>query len=183
MMQWNNTKGERGSLSPFLWLFFIVGIVLAFFVGDDESYKGIFSAAGISSIKLGSFNGKSFLIHVLLSRLSYIVGVILLSTTSLRKLFLFLQPALLCLGIGGWIGVSISQFGIKGVLLVLAGAFPHMLVYLLVLHFLIMLLWERTYYDKQFFIAVLIIFFITTLGCLVESYVNPFVVAKILKIF
>ena len=182
-MQINNTNGERGYLSPFLWLFLFAGILIASFAGDGGAYTNLFQTGGISAIKAGNFSEKGFFIHVLFSRLSYIVVVILLSTTSLRKLILMLQPALLCLGIGGWIGVAISQFGIKGVLLVLAGAFPHMLLYVIILRFLIMLLWDRTYYDKQFFIAVFILIFMAILGCLLESYVNPVIVAKILKIF
>lgn len=184
MAQLGNTKGERGSLSPFLWIIFIVGIVLSSLLGSqDNSYAELFHSGGYAELKSGNFNEKGFFLHVLFSRLSYVVTVILLSTTSLRKLFLMLQPILLSLGIGVWIGAAVSEFGIKGIVLVLAGAFPHLLLYIFILRFLMMLLWDRTYYDKQFFIAVFVLMFMTIIGCLLESYVNPLIVAKILKIF
>ncbi len=184
MKQFNKSKGERGILSPFLWIFLVLGIVLTSLLGSgNSSYDNLFEKGGAEAIREGSFNEKSFFLHVLVCRLSYIVVVILLSTTSLRKLFLVLQPILLSLGIGAWIGTAVSEFGLKGILLVLGGAFPHMLVYILILRFLIMMLWDRTYYDKQFFIAVFVLLFMAIIGCLTESYVNPWIVAKILKLF
>ena len=181
MAQFIKSKGERGYLSPFLWLFLILGILLSVFAGD--SYDGVFQGEVIGAISTGSFDEKTFFLQVLFSRLSYLVTIILLSTTSLGKLFLIMQPALLSLGVGVWIGVAVGEFGIKGVFLVLAGAFPHMLVYILILRFLLMLLWDRSYYDKQFFIAVFILFFIAIIGCILESYVNPVIVGKILEIY
>ena len=181
MAQLSKSKGERSYLSLFLWIFLFVGIVLSAFLGD--SYEGLFQTGGIAAITSGNFNEKSFFMHVLFSRLIYMVAVILFSTTSLRRLFLILQPALLSLGMCVWIGAAISEFSIKGILLVLAGAFPHMLLYILILRFLIMVLWDRKQYDKQFFIAIFVLFFIAIIGCLLESYVNPLIVAKILKIF
>ncbi|MBQ8823295.1 MAG: stage II sporulation protein M [Lachnospiraceae bacterium] len=183
MKQTGNTQGERGYLSPFLWLFFIIGIVFSIFLSGRAEEELLFSGSRISTLRTGGFQEKGFFIHVLFSRLSYVVVVILLSTTSFRKIFLILQPILLSLGIGGWIGAAIAQFGIKGILLILAGMFPHMFLYILVLRFLLMLLWERTYYDKQFFIAICILLFMVIIGCLFESYVNPMIVAKVLKIF
>ncbi len=178
-----NAQGERGYLSPFLWLFLIIGMGLSFFLSGKEGYDTLFSTSGISALRSGSFGSREFFIQVLFSRISYVVVVVLLSTTSLRKLFLLMQPALYCLGIGGLMGAAIVQFGVKGLLLVLAGMFPHMLFYLLVLRFLLMLLWERTFFDKQFFIAIFILVFIVIIGCLLESYVNPVIVAKVLNLF
>lgn len=183
MKQTGNTQGERGYLSPFLWLFLIIGIVLSVFLSKKAGEDMFFSGSSISALRTGSFQEKGFFVHVLFSRLSYVVVVILLSTTSLRKIFLLMQPVLLSLGIGGWIGAAIAQFGIKGILLILAGMFPHMFLYILVLRFLLMVLWDRTYYDKQFFIAIFILMFVVIIGCLFESYVNPVIVAKVLKMF
>lgn len=176
-----NAQGERGYLSPFLWLFLILGMILSFLLSGKEGYDTLFAAGGISALRSGSFESRGFFIQVLFSRLSYVLIVIFLSTTSLRKIFLFLQPALLCVGIGGFVGAAILQFGIKGILLVFIGMFPHMFLYLLVMRFLLRVLWERIYYDKQFFIAIFILMFGVIIGCLFESYVNPLIVAKVLK--
>ena len=181
MAQMSTSNGERGYLSPFLWIFLFVGIVLSALVGDLG--ESLLQSGGIAGITTGVFNKKGFFLHVLFSRLTYMTAVILLSTTSLRRLFLILQPALLSLGMGVWMGAAIGEFGIKGILLVLAGLFPHMLLYIFILRFLIIVLWDRTHYDKQFFIAIFVLFFMAIIGCLLESYVNPLIVAKILKIF
>lgn len=184
MKQLNKSKGERSGLSLFLWIFLVVGIVISSLIENgDRSYDNLFESGGMEAIREGSFDEKSFFLHVLFSRLGYVVVVILLSTTSLRKLFLVLQPIFLSIGIGAWIGTAISEFGLKGIILVLGGAFPHMLVYILVLRFLIMMLWDRTYYDRHFFMAVMVLLFMVIMGCLAESYVNPWIVAKILNLF
>lgn len=179
----DNARGERTYLSPFLWLFLVLGMILSFFLSGKEGYAAIFSAGGMRALRMGSFESRSFLIQILFSRLAYVGVLILFSTTFLRKLFLRMQPVLFCLGVGGLVGAAIMQFGIKGILLVVAGMLPHMPVYLFVLYFLIQVLWERSYYDKQFFIAIFILLFLVTIGCVLESYVNPMIVAKVLKIF
>lgn len=178
----NDSDGERVRLSPFLWCFLFLGILLSAFA-DGGSSDSFFQTSILSAVKTGNYSVKGFFLHVLFLRLSYMVGILILSTTALKKFFLVLQPFLLCLGMGAWIGAAITGYGIKGIVLVLVGAFPHMLIYILVLRFLLMLLWDRTHYDKQFFIAVFILFFMVIIGCLFESYVNPIFVAKILKIF
>ena len=184
MERLNKSKRERGSLSLFLWFFFVVGMILSSVLeGVDTSDENLLQSECMEGLKSGSFDEKGFSLHVLLSRFTYLVVVILLSTTSLQKFFLILQPILLALGIGAWLGAAICEFGMMGIVLVLAGIFPHMLLYILVLRFLIMLLWDRTYYDKQFFVAIFVLIFMVIIGCLLESYVNPVVVAKILKLF
>lgn len=179
----DNAQGERGYLSPFLWLFLGLGMILSFFLTGKEGYDTIFSTGGMRALRMGNFESRSFMMQILFSRLVYVGVVIFLSTTFLQKLFLRMQPILFCLGLGGLLGAAVMQFGIKGFLLVFVGMLPHMPVYLLVLYFLIQVLWERKYYDKQFFIAVFILLFLVIIGCVLESYVNPMIVAKVLKIF
>lgn len=180
----NRSNGERNSLSPFLWFFLLMGIVLsAIATGGEKSLETLFQNGGVMDLKAGSFNEKGFFMHVLFLRLSYMLGIIILSTTTLRKFFLLAQPAILCLGMGAWLGAAISQYGIKGILLVLAASFPHVLIYIVVIRFLLMVLWERTSYDKQFYIAIFILCFGVIIGCLFESYVNPMIVTKIINYF
>lgn len=137
--------------------------------------------------------------YILRHRLGRLIVLAVLSTTYLGFA--------VCVGVVFWYGMcagaflaaAVIRYGIKGILLVLAGMFPQYLVYIPAMVF--MLLWCQNLYRSIYLIrgtgmeaaggfflprrllqllGILLVFMV---GCILESFLNPHLMAGLLKIF
>lgn len=106
-------------------------------------------------------------------------------------------PVICCLFI--WLGfssgvllsVAIMKFGLKGIAICIAGIFPHFFIYIpLILIYSDRIIDKRfsqkTTYKKQnlmqYGLFIVIGILIMTIGVLLESYINPYVLKKIISL-
>lgn len=196
---------KNGVYRSWLYLFlgsFLLGILIMnigneILLGD----AGIFNTASINRLKYIEINDGKFFIYVLRQRLGGCVVLLILSTTTLGLVSAY--------GVVLWQGTitgmlmtaAVIRYGIKGLLLILGGMFPHQC--LLIPGGVMMLGWclENYYWfhrygkgtipyfrnrRQQLFhqgILLLWILLVMLIGCVLESYVNPILISDLVKIF
>lgn len=199
-------KAERNSIyRSWLYLFlgsFLLG-VLVMNMGNDVLLgdAGIFNTASMNRLKYIEINSGSFFIYVLRRRMGMCLGMLLLSTTGLGLLAVYGAVFWQGLMTGMVITASVIRYGIKGILLILGGVFPHQCLLIPAVVMLLGWCMENYYWfhrygkgtipyfrtrKQQFFhqgILLLWIILVMLIGCLLESYVNPILVSDLVKIF
>lgn len=183
-----------------LWIYvFLGGFLLGVFImniGNEVllTEEGIFAPASVSRLQYVEIDGGRFFQYVLKKRMQGILLPVLLSTTVIGNTVFYGCLSWQGLLAGMTISAAVIRFGIKGLLLILAGIFPHQL--LLFPAMIMLFVWcydncqSRLFLVKgksrQFIrqvISLLWIGFMILIGCILESYVNPMLVSDILKIF
>ncbi len=181
---------------------FLLGIVAMnlgneFFLSED----GIFSTASMNRLKYIEIDSGGFFKYVLKHRMGEGMLLILLSSTSIGLVSVY--ACIIWQGVlaGMTITAATIRFGMKGMLLILGGVFPHQ--FLLIPAQIMLLVWcyencgkgrfSRKYMiscypnKKQQFlrqgIILLWIGMVILIGCILESYVNPILVSDLIKIF
>ena len=140
----------------------------------------------------------------LLSEYTLILAV--LSTTWLGLAATWTCAAWLGISFGMLVMASVLRYGLKGILLILVGVFPQILVYFPVA--LLLLQWSYEFCTAMYFpsrasrgafgsgepleknqmirrkvVQFLFLLIVVIIGCILESYVNPKLVSNLLKIF
>ncbi len=190
-------SGDRTFLT-----FFAIGLVAGIFVvnigksillGDT----GLFDEHTLYQMRGMSLESNALFCFVLRKRIGRLLILAVLSTT-----YLGLAA---CMGAALWYGASAGAFltalalryGLKGILLALVSIFPQYLLY--VPAALAMLPWCKELFqgiyvrgeysagDKGFLLKragrLAVILAVVTVGCLLEGYLNPWLVLGFLKIF
>lgn len=162
---------------------------------------GIFSAASVNRLKYIEIDSNRFFRYVLKNRVGESALLLLLSTTGIGLASVYVCIIWEGVLMGMTITAAVIRFGIKGLLLVLGGSFPHQL--LLIPAQIMLLGWchenctrihfpsryTPAYYNskKQQFIrqgiTLLWIGIVVLVGCILESYVNPMLISDLVKIF
>ncbi len=176
---------------------FIMNLGSNIFLGDD----GVFNSASLSRIKYLEVDGKSFFPYVLRHRIKPILFLGVISTTSLGVAAAYFCIAWQGILTGMLITAAVIRYGVKGMLLILAGLFPQQL--LLLPAGIMMLCWcyenccfkyypgrcmwpaygnKHKQYLHQGMLLVWIIC-VVVIGCILECYVNPILMTDIVKIF
>jgi len=177
--------------------------VLILNMADDAllGEEGIFSAASINRLKYIEIDEGSFFRYVLRWRMGECAVMLLLSTTMLGMIAAY--GVVLWQGIltGMVITAAAIRYGIKGILLIVGGMFPHQC--LLIPAGVMLLGWCLENYHwihicgkgvmphfrnrrQQLLhqgISLLWILLVLLIGCILESYVNPILICDIVKIF
>lgn len=200
-----NRAEKNGVYRIWLYLFlgsFLLGILIMnmgneILLGDT----GIFNTASINRLKYVEINDGKFFTYVLRQRLGSCIVLLILSTTTLGLISAY--GAVLWQGMitGMLMTAAVIRYGIKGLLLILGGMFPHQC--LLIPGSIMLLGWclENYYWfhrygkgavpyfrsrRQQFFrqgILLLWILLVMLIGCVLESYVNPILISDVVKIF
>lgn len=116
-------------------------------------------------------------------RVGIILSIFILSTTSVGDMYVYFQVIRLGLCTGLFFSIVILRYGLIGILLLVAGMFPHYLVYIPALILTLHLAREKRKVSGKLLIQLLVIICVVIIGCLLESYVNPNIVSKMLKNF
>lgn len=162
---------------------------------------GIFNAASMNRLKYIEINHEKFFQYVLKKRMGECVLLLLLSTTALGTMTVY--------GVVLWQGMLMGmmttaaaiRYGLKGILLILGGMFPHQCLLLPAGIMLLSWCMENSFlihtYGKgtspffrnkrqQFLhqgVLLMWIILVMLIGCILESYVNPILISDLIKIF
>lgn len=195
--------GRKTGSRQISWLYlFLGGFVLGAlimnlwktaFVRDMD----ILGTASLSRLKYMEVDNGALLGYVLKERLSVLAGLGLLSATGIGNIAVALYASWMGLTAGLFLSVSVIRYGLKGILLVIAGIMPQCLV--LVPAYLMFMGWccsftfhhwnfgqtsntGGRYYIKKA-AQLLVVIGVVIIGSIIESYVNPILLTSVLKIF
>lgn len=189
--------GQRNFLTCFgvglLIGIFTINIGKSILLGET----GLFDEYTLYHMKYMTVDSNALFCYILRKRIGRLLMLAVISTTYLGLVA--------CMGASLWYGMSAGAFltslalryGLKGILLAVIGLFPHYLLY--VPAALLMLAWceelfrgiytrgEFSAADKGFLLKkagwLLGILAVVLAGCLLEGYVNPYLLLGFLKIF
>lgn len=199
-MKFSRKKIFRGNLP--LPYFFLAGMLLGtmiMMIGKENllDKTGLLGEEVLYHMKYMTIDTKALFWYVLGSRLKDVAVLAILATTYLGLVVICARVLLYGAATGIFFTVSVMRYGIKGILLILTGIFPQYLLYVPAILWL--LLWceqvcRDIYFEKSALIAakseivkkilqLLAIVIVVIIGCFLESYVNPVLLEKLLKIF
>ena len=175
----------------------LMNLGAAFFLGDD----GIFNLSSLNRIRYLKVDSSSFLPYVIGQRIKPFLFLLLISATSFGTAAAYLLVAWQGIATGMLMTAAVIRFGIKGILLILAGIFPQ---YLLLFPAGIMMLgwccqkcsvrynpgkslWpvygNRRKQLWHQMTALIWILCVVLIACVLECYVNPILMTDVVKIF
>ncbi len=200
-------KGNGTNSRHISWLYlflggFLIGILSIniwrnTFFGEMD----LLSAASLSRLKYLDINGNSFLAYILKERIGTLVILCLLATTYVGTVTIALYAAWMGMMAGIFLSVAAMRYGLRGIFLILAGVMPQYL--LLVPAYIMLMNWcyqictglyyphkvyedgygmKRQYYMKKI-VQLFVIVMVVIIGSMIESYVNPILISRFLKIF
>lgn len=181
---------------PFMQMFFIglfLGIIGIHF-GKDIFLEntGLLDEQTLYNMKYMNIDCRALLGYVLRERLGLALGLAILATTYLGLLICSVTALWYGISAGAFLAVAVLRYGLKGIIFVIVGAFPHYLVYAPAL--LSLLVWceamcrgiyfqKNLYQGKKSIGRLIIILMMMTVGCVLESFANPQILLGFLKIF
>lgn len=193
--KWLRIGGRR--LLPLFFVGFVVGVLLMN-IGKSILLEetGLFDEEVLSRMRYVAVDSNALFCYVLRKRMLFLIGMAVLATT-----YLGLAA---CMAAVFWCGTSAGTFltalmlryGLKGLILAMVSVFPQFLF--LIPAFLLLLEWSGSLYQTIYFrnrdteagfpLAAKLgrlagIILLLTLGCLLESYLNPALLTGYLKIF
>jgi len=200
------SKAEKSKVY-LLWFYLFLGsFLLGVFImnmGNEAllTDNGIFSSTSMGRLRYIEVDSGKFFKYVLGHRMGEGAALLLLSCTGIGLAavyaFIIWQGVL----VGMTITAAIIRYGIKGLLLLIGGLFPHQLLLIPAQIMLLGWCYENhakghpagryipPYYrnGKKLYIKqmaeLLWIVLVIFIGCILESYVNPILVTDLVKIF
>ena len=187
----------------YIFLFgFLIGILLMnfgsnIFLKEDE----VFSTAAINRLQDLEVDGGNFMRYEMPQRLKMVLMLFLISTTCFGIIAAYAYIAWHGVLAGMLITAAIIKFGIKGILLIMAGIFPQHLLFIpaavmmlcwcyqtcCFLYFPEKSVWPLYQNRKRQYIhqagMLIWIICVVIIGCILECYVNPILMSDISKIF
>ena len=176
------------------------GILLANLVKSELlSGTELLGENALLQVRYAVIDSKSLFLRLLGQRLGEAILLMLLSTTFLGLAAVWFYAFRYGLSLGLLLTVLLAEHGIRGLLLLVAGLLPQMLVYVPVWALLLALA-ERTcrrlyYLSGNEGLAGLkrmgihlsaqtgLLLFMLAVGCWLEAYVNPYLLRLVVKIF
>lgn len=176
------------------------GILLANLVKSELlSGTELLGEDALLQVRYAVIDSKSLFLRLLGQRLGEALLLILLSTTFLGLMAVWFYAFRYGLSLGLLLTALLAGHGVKGVLLLVVGLMPQMLVYVPV-WVLLLALAERTcrrlyYLNGNEGLAGLkrmgihlsaqagLLLFMLAVGCWLEAYVNPYLLRMVVKIF
>lgn len=164
---------------------FLVGIVLANLLGADSfQQNGSLTRYYLKQFQYTDIQSQELLWHVGSQRLLLFLALLALGTLSKGRLVHVLFVAWSGFAYGYFCVISISAFGAKGLVLCLLALFPQFFAYVPAYLGLVQLSeHRREHAGWKGMAAVVFLLAMMVTGILLESYINPFILQKVLKIF
>lgn len=164
---------------------FLVGILLANLLGADTFQEnGSLTRYYLKQFQYSGVQAQELLWHVCGNRLTLFFVLLVLGNIPKSKLIHAVFVAWSGFAYGYFCVLALSGFGAKGLMLCVVALFPQFLFYVPVYLGLVELS-ERRRERKRFryLLALLLLFAGFLVGILLESYANPVILQKILKLF
>lgn len=178
---------------------FVAGIFLANLMGREAvSNAGILNDYFVEKFQYAEINGQNLFFYIVGERVPLLLLLLSLTLTSLGMAGGILMLSWQGFSVGFMLSAAIAKYGVKGILLVLGGVFPQYLfyfpVYVLYCYLTVHLRQrlnrdkagngsERGYIYGAWLIAAVGLLLVFMMGIFLESYINPAILKKILKIF
>lgn len=182
-----------------LFIAFVGGILFANLMGREAvSNAGILNDYFVEKFQYTKINGQNMFFYIVGERVPLLLLLLALTLTALGLAGGFLMLGWQGFSVGFMLSAAIAKYGVKGTLLVLGGLFPQYLfyfpVYLLYCYLAVYLRRrmnedragggaDRGYIYGAWMIAAVGLFLVFMMGVFLESYINPLILIKILKIF
>lgn len=173
------------------------GILINYKKGWLLENTGFIDEQMLYHMKYMTVDNNTLFCYILSLRLKSVGILAVMSTTYLGLAVIVGMVLWYGISMGMFLAAVVLRYGIKGVLLAVIGVFPQYLLYVPAIIFLIG--WGETvcrsiYFDKigeegirrqlpRRLIQLGIVILVVVIGSALESYVNPFLVTKLLKIF
>lgn len=166
-------------------VFFLVGIILANLLGADGFQKnGGLTRYYLKQFQYTDIHPPELLWHVGCNRLTLFFALLVLGTIPKGKWIHGLFVAWSGFAYGYFCVISITAFGTRGILLCLLALFPQFLAYVPAYLGLVGLSGHRREHAGwKGIMTVLLLLAVLSVGILLESYINPIILQKVLKIF
>lgn len=166
-------------------LCFLAGIVLANLLGSDSFQKnGTLTRYYLKQFQYADIRSPELLWHVSCNRLIIFVALLVLGTIPKGKLVHILFVAWSGFAYGYFCVILLSAFGVKGLILCFLALFPQFLAYVPIYLGLVELsMHRREHSGWKGIAAVAFLLLVLVIGILLESYINPSILQKVLKIF
>ncbi|MBR4086213.1 MAG: stage II sporulation protein M [Lachnospiraceae bacterium] len=176
-------RTEVSHLSLFCGVFVLscIGILL---VGKDEVMQsGVLARNTLSLFRVPGINKIELFFYILKERCYILPLLFLMSTTYLGKGAGYVCCAWYGMGIGTIMGTVLIRYGVGGIFLILGSAFPQYLLYVpaFILSIRITQVQRRT--ERRLIVQLLLMEVLVVAGCLVECYINPALMEKIIQLF
>ncbi len=171
-----------------LWNLYVLSLVITMiFLLTRKSellvQTSLFDEASLEAIKERLTGGNALFLFVLKERAAMILALFLMATTWLGSMFVYMNVLWHGACSGLFLTIVLLRYGVKGVLLLMAGVFPHYLIYVPAMILTLQLTREKRVVNSKYCLQLIVILLVVITGCVLECYVNPQVVAKILKKF
>lgn len=164
---------------------FLAGILLANFLGADIFQEnGSLTRYYLKQFQYADIQGQELLWHVCGNRLTLFFVLLVFGNIPKGKLTHAAFAAWSGFAYGYFCVLALSGFGAKGLLLCLVALFPQFLFYVPVYLGLVELSEHRGEGRRfRYLLAILLLFAGLVIGILLESYINPIILQKILRFF
>lgn len=172
---------------------FLIGIVFVLMMGRYFlEQQGIMGIGSLQELKYLTISKERLLLYVLETRWKIVIAMIFLSVTMIGRLFRIACTLWYGFSFGTMLMAGCMTYRFQGLWLVFLSQFPHMLLYVpayIQLCEISRILYQCTQNSNRsisgkdigsgmFRVAVLVM-----TGCLMESYINPVIIMKMLKKF
>ena len=158
---------------------------------------GLLGEEALYHMKYMTIDTKALFWHVVGTRLKDIAIPAVLATTYLGLVVVCARAVWYGAATGIFLAASVMRYGIKGILLAGAGIFPQYILYVPVLFWFLVWCEEMCrgiYFEKSAYLMgrrevivkilqLVAIVIVVIIGCMLESYVNPILLKKLLKNF
>ena len=166
-------------------IFFVLGIVLANLLSVDSfQQNGSLTRFYLKRFQYADIQAQELLWHVGCSRMVLFVVLLVFGLLSKTIWFHTLFVAWSGFAYGYFCVLAIGAFGAKGLLLCVLALFPQFLAYIPVYLGVVQLsVHRRSYPEWQRLAGITCLLVGMAAGILLESYINPIILQKMLKIF
>ena len=168
-----------------LWNLYVVSMVVTMiflFAKKREllMQTSLFDEDSLKSLRDQITAGSTSFLFVLKERITIIIALFLLSTTDFGRWFVYANVLWYGAGTGLFFTIALLRYGIKGILLLVAGMFPHYLIYVPALILTLHVSEEKRTINRKLCVQLLVIIIVVITGCILECYVNPQVLTKVI---
>lgn len=195
--EWNWKKTAKAVM----FLAFLVGIFLANFMGREKTAgAGVLNDYFVEKFKYAEINRENLFFYIMGERMPVVILLLILSFSSFGVMIGVLNLGWLGFSIGFMISAAVAKYGAGGILIVAGGMFPQYILYLMTylgycslaaylgrgLHSVIptgKINQEQMRNCGVGILAGVILLLLFVTGIFLESYLNPVIFKKILKIF
>lgn len=180
---YENHYGERKRLSPYFFSFFLVGVVIGIIFHKELMLEDMIAESNLYYLRHGNLRYNEFFVYIIGKRyFFYAIMLGLLARKSYRPVIMLI---FFILGVGSgllFVG-SVYAYGVTGILFFLVMCFPHWFIYGVVITMSCKYMVGDVIDARRYLLRAIVLGILVLAGAIAESYVNPFILSKLLVFF